>query len=187
MSRPRRRRPSPYPAPGYCTPYEQGSGSVYFIRAVGSGFIKIGIASGDPADRLATLQCGCPFLLEIVARVDGGRRLEAGIHGHFGHLRQRGEWFKETESLRDLIAAATNADALGLPVPLVRGRWSARRAGYAGRTIHYFPEFEEQSLCGSLTPYPFVNASFPPCRVCERRLDERFAIQRAANLTGGAR
>ena len=78
--------------------------SVYFIRPVGGGLIKIGVA-GDVHVRCASIQLMCPVVLEIVAIIPGlGQQFEAGLHKRFAHARRHGEWFEPVPELLTYIA-----------------------------------------------------------------------------------
>ncbi|UJR81473.1 GIY-YIG nuclease family protein [Sandaracinus amylolyticus] len=110
---------------------------IYFVRAVGTPYVKVGFASEDVAARVATLQCGCPHLLAILGVIDGDMTAEAELHRVLGHRRVRGEWFAiEGESLPALLdeidaarrgRAAWNAsDARG---PAFLGERIAHRVG----------------------------------------------------------
>ena len=65
---------------------------VYVIGAPGHRLVKIGKAD-DVRERLAALQIGSPYPLEILlmARVD--RRMEHALHARFRPHRRHGEWF----------------------------------------------------------------------------------------------
>lgn len=74
-------------------PPKRGSRSmqVYFIGG-DTGAIKIGIAR-DPERRLATLQCGSPIKLRIMASGPGSHHDERTLHARFAEHRLHGEWF----------------------------------------------------------------------------------------------
>lgn len=76
---------------------------IYFIRGKQSGLVKIGYTGGDGQSRLAQLQTGSPEELELVATVDGGLDVEKRYHDMFATSRTRGEWFKPTWQLRQLL------------------------------------------------------------------------------------
>lgn len=79
---------------------------LYFIEALDSGFIKIG-RSVNPERRLAQLSTGSPSKLVILGKISGGSKLEMDLHKRFGLSREKGEWFKITNELRDFIKEAT--------------------------------------------------------------------------------
>lgn len=84
----------------------QAPGYIYLIQCGGPrGPIKIGHAA-NTADRVSTLQMGCPYPLELIAeyRDEDCAATEAMLHRHFAGSRIRGEWF---ESTPDLEAFAT--------------------------------------------------------------------------------
>jgi hypothetical protein len=77
---------------------------VYFAAFGGLGMIKIGV-SNDVAQRLQNIakseKCEGSLLLAIA----GNRQIEAEQHRRFGKWRVRGEWFRDCEEVRSLIAA----------------------------------------------------------------------------------
>lgn len=72
----------------------------YFIRQVGSDFVKIG-KSADPFKRLAALQTSNPNRLELIGVIEGDR--EGGLHFEFRRQNVVGEWFTYTGSFRAFI------------------------------------------------------------------------------------
>ena len=83
---------------------EDADGFVYFIEAIGLKKIKVGY-SKDVESRLRQLQTAMPFEMRILASVPGTIALESEIHRLFAKTRVRGEWFEDTEKLREYIAA----------------------------------------------------------------------------------
>jgi hypothetical protein len=75
---------------------------VYFVQAEGGGFIKIGHAV-NLAQRLATMQLGCPLRLQILVNVPGGVRREKELHVRFKAYRRHGEWFEPADELLAFI------------------------------------------------------------------------------------
>lgn len=79
--------------------------TIYFIRAVDCGRIKIGYTdSPTPDGRLSSMQTGCPSDLEVLAFGEGTEEREGELHRILDRSRIRGEWFKPTEKLASLIA-----------------------------------------------------------------------------------
>lgn len=77
--------------------------TVYLIRAVTTGLIKIGKAT-DPARRLSVLQVGSPDRLEVVALIpDPLNLLERRLHMTFAKQRSHGEWYRPCADLEALI------------------------------------------------------------------------------------
>lgn len=77
---------------------------VYFIRAKLGGPVKIGIAK-DVEQRLAALQTGCPFELEVLAVIPhGARKMERLLHRQFKSTRIHGEWFQPSDALSSFVA-----------------------------------------------------------------------------------
>ena len=78
---------------------------LYFIRAVGTKFVKIGFTNsgGEAQSRLSSLQVGCPHELRVEAHCQGGLQDEHRMHAALASKRVRGEWFCLTEKeVRDL-------------------------------------------------------------------------------------
>jgi hypothetical protein len=70
---------------------------------------KIGKAD-DVRRRVANLQTGCPYPLEVVNVFDGGERLEGEMHEWFGHRRVHGEWFEIGRAAAAFLCSANNTD-----------------------------------------------------------------------------
>lgn len=73
--------------------------TIYFIEAVGTGCVKI----GRGANRLSSLQTGCPFELKVLATTFGPIRLESELHRRFAEHRVRGEWFVLSPAIQAYI------------------------------------------------------------------------------------
>jgi len=76
---------------------------VYFVQESNSGNIKIGYTGGDVKSRIDSLKTGNSNNLELVCAVDGGRELECALHILFKKDNIRGEWFKATDELIEVI------------------------------------------------------------------------------------
>jgi hypothetical protein len=80
----------------------------YFARASDTELVKIGV-SVDPPTRLQRLQTGCPYTLELIGTLPGGRPVEAHLHEMLTHRLERGEWYRldleEIEALLDVDPA----------------------------------------------------------------------------------
>lgn len=79
------------------------SGYVYFITCEPDEYVKIGWAKHNPANRMRTLQTGCPEALRLMAYFPGSQDDERRLHETFAELQYRGEWFLVQHKLRDLI------------------------------------------------------------------------------------
>jgi hypothetical protein len=77
--------------------------SVYFIKNLSSGHIKIGWSS-DPERRIKELQPGAEGKLVLMATQPGGVETEASIHKHFKDLLFYGEWYIQDSSLLSYIS-----------------------------------------------------------------------------------
>lgn len=79
---------------------------VYFVRAGNKGAIKIGVAANIER-RMATMQTGNAFKLNLMARIPCDNRLQAQelekrIHSFFKRQRIRGEWFQGNIDFRKI-------------------------------------------------------------------------------------
>lgn len=81
-------------------------GYLYFMRA--GPFVKIGFAT-DIRRRVAELQTGCPFELDLLCLIHGQPADELRLHSRFDHLRERKEWFRLEDDLRELIDVLLNS------------------------------------------------------------------------------
>lgn len=90
------------------------TGTVYVIAALETPYVKIGrsLLSGS-AYRLATLQVGCPFKLQLLyeGRVADAVKTERKLHEKYRSYHHRGEWYHlSSESLTDLLDDLTTID-----------------------------------------------------------------------------
>ena len=78
---------------------------IYFIRPVGQdGPIKIGHTYAKSATRrLQSLQIGNHLELEIFATCEGSLSDEYALHKHLKNHSLRGEWFKSSREVYDVI------------------------------------------------------------------------------------
>jgi hypothetical protein len=74
---------------------------IYFIRS--GQYVKIGI-SARPWARLAEFQTANPEPLEMLAIGPGDFAFEAELHQLFGEHRGAGEWFRDNERIRAVVA-----------------------------------------------------------------------------------
>lgn len=79
---------------------------IYFIHALGTGFVKIGRCKDSPARRMKSHQIGCPHELRLVATCDGNAKTERALHERFAKSHERGEWFRLDQELVDFIESA---------------------------------------------------------------------------------
>lgn len=73
----------------------RGSPKVYVIRMGDTPYYKIGYTTSSVARRMAQLQTGNPFKLEIVKVFQGTTKDEAALHAKFANKRApaNNEWF----------------------------------------------------------------------------------------------
>lgn len=73
---------------------------VYFIEAIGTGFVKIGRGKY----RIDSLQTGCPFELRLLHEIETDNiGLEKELHARFNQDHYRGEWFYLSNSILSFI------------------------------------------------------------------------------------
>jgi hypothetical protein len=71
-------------------------GYVYIINAQGTNLYKVGYTDGDPEDRRAQLQTGCPYTLQLIASYwkEDARSVETVAHKILASYNVNGEWFE---------------------------------------------------------------------------------------------
>ena len=74
---------------------------LYFIRS--GQYVKIGV-SANPWQRLAEFQTANPEPLEMLAVGPGDYGFESELHRLFGEHRGAGEWFRDNERIRAVVA-----------------------------------------------------------------------------------
>lgn len=74
---------------------------VYFIQSVNGGPVKIGFVTRASLlpNRVASLQTGQAYPLEVLKTIPGGSNIENQMHARFGHWRLTGEWFLPSKDL----------------------------------------------------------------------------------------
>lgn len=80
-------------------------GFVYFAEVNGS--VKIGFAV-NVRTRLSSLQTASRAPLRLLGTVPGSAEVESFLHWQFRALRERGEWFRLADELRDFIERYAN-------------------------------------------------------------------------------
>jgi hypothetical protein len=73
-------------------------GIVYFLRAEDKDLFKVGITRNEIWRRIASIQTGCPYELQLYGRIDlpTFQSVERAIHEEWKDRRRRGEWFAVT-------------------------------------------------------------------------------------------
>lgn len=92
---------------------------VYFLRCkIERGPIKIGMAN-EVGRRIIELQTACPYDLELLGVLPGGRSVELFFHMRFSKMRTRGEWFALPalfeRAIQHLLREAAHRSELGSP------------------------------------------------------------------------
>jgi hypothetical protein len=96
---------------------------IYAIRALGTEYVKFGYTN-DVQSRLATLQTGCPWDLELVAQCEGDQATETWVHWRLfqANAHHRGEWFKDCAEVKkvlfEMLSASLKPD--GVPSNVVQ-------------------------------------------------------------------
>ena len=83
-------------------------GYVYVVQYNNENIYKIGVSKNNPAQRLASLQSGCPYELKFIhiEFCDNYYDLEKKLHLKYIKFRIRGEWFKLSDKkLNKLISS----------------------------------------------------------------------------------
>lgn len=87
-------------------------GTVYFIEEGPGGPIKIGFTSRLALTRLKELQTGNSRELKLLVDVSGSEDDEDSLHKRFAFAKIRGELFRRTPSLLELIEALQDGISL---------------------------------------------------------------------------
>jgi hypothetical protein len=96
--------------------------SIYVLRS--AELVKIGY-SADLRQRVSTIISSIPVPVEFVGHMPGDRDLEAHLHDRFAATRFSGEWFVETDEMRQVFAAILTPK---LPEPKKLTNGSIKRA-----------------------------------------------------------
>lgn len=78
---------------------------IYFLRSTGSDYVKIGYTLDETTlkTRIATLQTGQPWRLELLRVIEGAEQWqESVLHAYFGPDRHHGEWFTYNPVMMDI-------------------------------------------------------------------------------------
>jgi len=94
---------------------------IYFIRAKGSGAVKIGFTDGDPRRRLSQLQTGNHEPLELIGTSHGDKADESYIHEVLHKYHLNGEWFEGHADVIDYVKKSCHR-----PLSLYLGTYGLR-------------------------------------------------------------
>lgn len=90
----------------------EAEGKIYVIWAEGTDLVKIGYTGGDPWDRLAKLQTGCPHRLVLFKRAERGtRESEKRWHEKYAAQRVHGEWFRMDHEMKWMLTVVFQSPA----------------------------------------------------------------------------
>ena len=92
----------------------KGQRVIYFLRAVGTNFVKVGFTATPVEARLNGLQTGCPFELQVEAVIPGTlqheQQLLAFLRRNRLQAHVRGEWFSlSSVEVKELAGALVPA------------------------------------------------------------------------------
>lgn len=96
--------------------------SIYVLRS--AELVKIGY-SADLRQRVASIISSVPVPVEFVGHMPGDREVEAHLHERFAMSRFSGEWFVETDQMRQVFDAILTSK---LPEPAKTTNKSVKRA-----------------------------------------------------------
>lgn len=77
--------------------------TIYFVQAGDTGNIKIGYTAGSAEKRVAQLQTGNIFDLNLLGTIPGSMEDEKAIHRELAQYALRGEWFSTDQLLLRVI------------------------------------------------------------------------------------
>jgi Meiotically up-regulated gene 113 len=77
--------------------------TIYFARVSSDGPIKIGVTKTAARQRLASLQIGCPWPIEIIGEAEGDIWHEGILHKVLSEHRMSGEWFSPNAQVLETI------------------------------------------------------------------------------------
>lgn len=78
-------------------------GTVYQVAANRSDLVKIGFTDRPMSQRLRQMQTGSPTKLRLVSWFPGTLADERAMHRRLARFRERGEWFRDTQELREVF------------------------------------------------------------------------------------
>lgn len=137
---------------------EPADSFVYFVGDPTARQIKIGIAK-RPFKRLSELQVGSANALTLVGVLAGGGDLEAELHEAFAGDRMRGEWFRWSDRLNELIQEAAEAATRGADPRRPRGMTTAELGEVLGIGLQ-----EAQRLASDVRTYRAEREAVSPAR-----------------------
>lgn len=81
---------------------------VYFIldgEQYGDAYIKIGYSKNNLNQRVNNLQIGNPRKITLIWKLEGDKKMESKLHNLLSDFHERGEWFRFTEEVSDILDA----------------------------------------------------------------------------------
>jgi hypothetical protein len=97
---------------------------VYFVRC--EEFVKIGWATAIET-RMNNIRINNPYPIELLAMMVGSSEEERTLHAFFRDDRERGEWFRFSQAMKDFVEAIGQLDPIDARV--AAGEWFVRNAG----------------------------------------------------------
>lgn len=117
-----KRGPKPlYEVPSHVVP--DAPEYVYFVRDPASGLVKIGTTYGPRLmTRVREHERAVGHKVELLAAFPGGRSHERSVHDALRDSRERGEWFRPSPQMAELIRS-TNASYALAAATAYWGEW----------------------------------------------------------------
>lgn len=92
---------------------------IYVLRTKNNdpAYIKVGYAKKDIAQRIATLQTGCPLELELIFAKNGAIKDEKALHRKLKAHHVTGEWFRWNEETSKILKVPLDATPINPTQP----------------------------------------------------------------------
>jgi hypothetical protein len=126
----------------------------YFIRVF--GFLKVGLSENNPRSRIGGIQTSCPGDIIVEAIVHGDRSDERMWHERFAPYHMRGEWFRITPEIEDVLGLYRGEGAVDLgPASIIPGMeqvWAYQNS----------PQAEIDAMNFDTSPYQYLRERSNP-------------------------
>lgn len=107
--------------------------------------------------RHGALQAGSPYLLEVVAKVTGSRKLEPMIHRYLHRERLHGEWFSRSDRTLEVIDLMRSGDAVILGRAIrVRKRRPVKVTDYTKQLLTNMKVVQSPNLANCRSKEPAI-------------------------------
>jgi hypothetical protein len=108
--------------------FEKPKTAVYFLLNASNTAIKIGYSS-DLTTRIRALKTANPEKLYVMRVVAGDRQMEQWFHRRFAKSHIKGEWFKYSPDMLDVIPPGMNWVEYGNKKIVLFGRFNIKTSG----------------------------------------------------------